>query len=112
VNYPLGVRVKRIEKKDGEHDFKLLSLTLQQVKRVLRERGEEKRDALILSQADTNYQSLVSTIDTVRSFKTVLITDVVDAELFPLISLGDAPENAPENTAAVQATPISQGEKK
>ena len=93
VNYPSGIRVKRILKKDDKHDFELLSLTLQEVKRNLREAGIEKRDALILSQPDTDYQALISTIDTVRSFKAVVVTDVVDAELFPVISLGDAPEN-------------------
>lgn len=112
VYYPAGNLAKRIEKKDDKHDFKLLSLTLQQIKRVIREQGEEKRDALILSQADTDYQSLVSAIDTVRSFKTVLITDVVDAELFPLISLGDAPNNVPENTAATASKAENLGETK
>lgn len=93
VNYPAGIQVKRIDKKEEKHDFSLLSLTLQEIKRSLREKGIEKRDALILSQQDTDYQVLITTIDTVRSFQAVLITDVVDAELFPDISLGDAPEN-------------------
>jgi biopolymer transport protein ExbD len=105
-------RKNSIEKKNGAHNFKLLSLTLQQIKRELRDQGIEKRDALILSQADTDYQSLVSAIDTVRSFKTVLITDVVDAELFPLIALGDAPSNVPENTAAAKTQAATLGEKK
>ncbi|MGH1486812.1 MAG: biopolymer transporter ExbD [Cellvibrionaceae bacterium] len=91
VNYPAGFQVKRILKKENEYDFNLLSLTLQEVKRNLREKGIEKRDALILSQPSTDYQALISTIDTVRSFKAVVVTDVVDAELFPVISLGDAP---------------------
>ncbi len=98
INYPSGIRVKSIPKKDGKHDFKLLSLTLQEVKRSLRDKGVEKRDILILSQPKTDYQALVSTIDTVRSFKTVLVTDVVDAELFPLVSLGDAPVNVNKGT--------------
>ena len=93
INYPAGFQVKRIPKKDEQYDFKSLSLTLQEVKRNLKLRGIEKRDALILSQAQTDYQALISTIDTVRSFKTVVVTDVVDAELFPIISLGDAPAN-------------------
>lgn len=94
VNYPSGFQVKNIPKKEGEYDFDLLSLTLQEVKRNLREAGIEKRDALILPQPKTDYQALMSTIDTVRSFKTVLVADVVDAELFPLVSLGDAPVKA------------------
>ncbi|TQV82731.1 biopolymer transporter ExbD [Exilibacterium tricleocarpae] len=101
VNYPAGIRLKRIEKvaPDEEaataklrYDFKLLSDVLQEVKRQLREKGIEKRDILILSEADTDYQTIVSTMDTVRSFKAVVAASEVDAELFPDISLGDAPE--------------------
>lgn len=98
VNYPAGIRVKRIEKiADVDepdtlvHNFPLLSLTLQEIKRQLKEKGNDKRDILLLSQPDTDYQTVISTMDTVRSFKAVVVTDVVDAELFPLISLGDAP---------------------
>ena len=94
VNYPSGVQIKNIPKKDGKHDFALLSDILQEIKRTLRNQGKEKRDALILSQPKTDYQSLISTIDAVRSFKAVVVTDVVDAELFPVISLGDAPVSA------------------
>ncbi|MGH1438941.1 MAG: biopolymer transporter ExbD [Cellvibrionaceae bacterium] len=84
-------RYNRIVKKDNQHDFKTLSLTLQQLKREFRDRGLEKRDALILSRPETDYQALITTIDTVRSYKAVVVTDVVDAELFPEIALGDAP---------------------
>lgn len=103
VNYPAGVRVKRVfkvAKESGgqqvavpskEYDYALLSLTLQEIKRQLKDKDVEKRDILILSRADTDYQTIVSTMDTVRSFKTVVVASVVDAELFPNISLGDAP---------------------
>ena len=93
VNYPAGIQVKRLPNIDGEYDFENLSLVLQEVKRELRNQGIEKRDALILSQPNTRYQSIVTAYDTVRSFKTVLVADVVDAELFPEISLGDAPNS-------------------
>ncbi len=109
VNFPQGVRLKRIGKIDkvtrsgsdeGKpslattargYDFALLSNVLQEVKRRLKEKKIDKRDILVLSQADTDYQTLVSVMDTVRSFKTVVAASVVDAELFPDISLGDAP---------------------
>ena len=45
----------------------------------------------VLSEAGVSYQSLVSTIDTVRGFRTVVATNAVEVELFPDISLGDAP---------------------
>jgi biopolymer transport protein ExbD len=90
-------RYDRVEKKEGEYDYQRLSLALQQLKRDLKQEGIDKRDALILSQEDTDYQVLISTIDTVRSFKAVVVTDVVDAELFPAIALGDAPIDTSAN---------------
>lgn len=97
INYPAGVPVKRIPKKlDAEtneldYDYIFLSEFLQQLKRSLKDSGIEKKDIFILSQQDTSYQTIVKSMDTVRSFKAVLIASVVDAELFPVISLGDAP---------------------
>lgn len=91
VNFPAGVRLKRIQQVDGDYDYALLSTVLQEVKRRLKEKQLSKRDILILSEQDTDYQTLVSTMDTVRSFEAVVAASVVDAELFPDISLGDAP---------------------
>jgi len=99
VNYPAGVAVKRLPKIEDEatgelhYDFKLLSDTLQEIKRVLKAGEVDKKDILILSQANTDYQTIVRAMDTVRSFKAVVAASVVDAELFPVISLGDAPAN-------------------
>lgn len=103
VNYPAGVLLKTISKKDNQHDFKLLSIVLQEVKRLLRDKGIEKRDIFILSQQDTDYQTIVTAMDTVRSFKAVVAASVVDAELFPEISLGDAP--VPDNSPPEVLTP-------
>lgn len=98
VNFPAGVELRSIPKKDGEYDFKLLSDVLQETKRLLALRGIEKRDIFILSQPNTDYQTIVDAMDTVRSYKAVQVTSVVDAELFPEISLGDAP--VPDDSAA------------
>jgi len=94
LNYPAGVKLKALPMKDGEYDFARLSDVLQQVKRQLQEKGIEKNDILILSQPDTDYQTIVTAMDTVRSFKAVVAASVVDAELFPNISLGDAPDES------------------
>lgn len=91
VNFPAGEPLRTITKKDDHYDFPYLSDVLKEVKRQLKEQGIEKRDILILSQPDTDYQTIVSVMDTVRSFKAVVAASVVDAELFPDISLGDAP---------------------
>jgi len=96
INFPAGVEVKRIGKveADGEldYDYALLSDALQQVKRLLRNKDIDKKDITILSQPDTDYQTIVRAMDTVRSYKAVVAVSVVDAELFPAISLGDAPQ--------------------
>lgn len=73
------------------HDYKLLSLVLQEVKRQLALKDIQKSDILLLSEPDTSYQTLISTMDAIRSYKALVVTDVVDAALFPDISLGDAP---------------------
>lgn len=91
INFPAGAPLKTVPNKDGEYDYPLLSEVLQEVKRLLKDKGIDKKDIFILSQPDTNYQTIVSVMDTVRSFKAVVAASVVDAELFPEISLGDAP---------------------
>ncbi len=96
VNYPRGVLVKSIaDAQPGAHDYTMLSSVLQEVKRQLKEKSIEKKSITILSEPHTPYQTIVSTMDTVRSYKTTLVTSVVDAELFPEISFGDAPASNP-----------------
>jgi biopolymer transport protein ExbD len=91
VNYPQGIRLKRVASDANGQDFKLVSSVLQEVKRQLRDKGIEKRDILILAEPNTDYQTLVGAMDVVRSFETVVAASVVRAELFPDIALGDAP---------------------
>lgn len=91
VYFPSGVLIKKIDTKqtqDGEIlDYGTLSLVLREIKKQVK----SKSDILLLSEAGVSYQSLVSTIDTVRGFRTVVATNAVEVELFPDISLGDAP---------------------
>lgn len=95
VHYPRGVLVKTIaDKPDTQHDFALLSSVLQEVKRQLREKAVDKKSITILSEPDTPYQTIVTAMDTVRSYRTTVVTSVVDAELFPDIAFGDAPQAA------------------
>ena len=82
-----GGTIKAIPKLDGEHDYAQLSLVMQEVKR----RMPDKRDITVLLLEDTSYQTLVTVMDKVRSYPTVSQLEVVQAELFPVISLGDAP---------------------
>lgn len=99
VYYPSGNLVKTIDQvgatddgKEAHHDFRELSNVLQEIKRRLAAKSIAKRDVLLLSEPGVTYQSLVSTMDTLRSAKTVVVAEAVDVELFPDISLGDAPK--------------------
>jgi len=92
LNYPSGILLKKIDKTDQGYDFLLLSQYLQDIKLTFQQNNIEKSDILFLLAPEVNYQTIVSAMDTVRSFKTVVAANLVDAELFPQISLGDVPE--------------------
>jgi biopolymer transport protein ExbD len=76
------------------HDYDQLQKTLISVKQTLLANGADKKDVILLLQEDTDYQTIVSLIDTTRSYEDVLVTSVVQAELFPQVSLSDAPKRA------------------
>ncbi len=82
-----GGVIRRLKKKGGRHDFEGLSNVMQEIKR----RVPKKRDIIILLEADTDYQTLVSVMDSVRAYDATLGAQLVRAELFPVISLGDTP---------------------
>lgn len=82
--------LKRIDKTEKGHDYKSLSLALQGVK----ERFPDKTQATILSEPDTSYDILVQVMDTVRVLSSAKGGSVVKYELFPDISIGDAPARA------------------
>ncbi len=107
VNYPAGVLVRRIQKNEetGEHNYKLLSVILQEIKRRLKDSGIDKKDIFVLSQPDTDYQTLIRSMDTVRSYQALVAASIVDAELFPEISLGDAPIDESEDVASAGGEP-------
>ena len=92
INYPSGVLLTKLDKQDGAYPYKALSTYLQDLKLTFQQQKLEKNEILLLLQDDTDYQTIISTMDTVRSFKAVVAANLVDAELFPVISLGDAPQ--------------------
>lgn len=83
-----GGTIKELLKLDGQHDFAQLSVVMQELKK----RMPEKEDISVLLQEETDYQTLVTVMDKVRSYPALLGLEVVDAELFPVISLGDTPK--------------------
>ncbi|MEH8016235.1 biopolymer transporter ExbD [Rheinheimera muenzenbergensis] len=98
LNYPAGEPLRVFElTEQGQHDFAALSLYLQDLKLILQQKQIEKQDISILAPDDLDYQTLITAMDTVRSFKAVVAAQLVDAELFPQIALGQLPqaEDAP-----------------
>ncbi len=71
-------------------DVKTLSGVIYQLK----VKFPDKTDATILAQPDTPYDTLVHVMDAVRITNTAQGGKVVKAELFPNISIGDAPVKA------------------
>lgn len=79
--------IPNVQSEEGlEHDYRQLSLVLQEVKKQL----HDKDDILLLSQPGVEYQVLIQAMDAAKSYKTVLAASLVEVELFPNISLGDA----------------------
>lgn len=99
VFYPAGVLLKSFPRKAEKQDFAGLAAYLQELKSVMQQKGIGKRNITILSEPEVDYQTIVSAMDTVRSFKAVVVASVVEAELFPEISLGDAPALSGAKTA-------------
>jgi biopolymer transport protein ExbD len=96
LNYPAGVLLKSFNlpvnaPHKPAYDFVELSSYLQDLKLTFQQKNIEKNDIVILLSPEVNYQVIVSAMDTVRSFKAVVAANLIDAELFPNISLGDAP---------------------
>ena len=82
-----GGLIQRVELQDGGYNFEQLSELLQQVKA----RYPEKRDATLLLEPAIPYDIVVRTMDSMRMARMVQAGSLVTAELFPVISIGDAP---------------------
>jgi biopolymer transport protein ExbD len=85
----------------GGYNYDALTEYLKRVKAKF----PEKTDASILLEADTPYDTLVQVMDRVRVFEVTQGLNVVQAELFPDISIGDAPAT-PQATGGT-ATPAT-----
>jgi biopolymer transport protein ExbD len=83
-----GGLIKQIDSDNNTYDFE----TLGQVMKELKARVPDKQDITVMAMKQTSYQTLVSVMDKVRSYPAVIAGSVVHAELFPEISIADAPE--------------------
>ncbi len=83
-----GGLIKRIPQKNKTHNYALLKETLKQIK----VRFPNKTALTILAEQNTSYDNLVQAMDASRSYRTLYEGEQVYAELFPDISIGDAPK--------------------
>lgn len=107
IFFPQGYLVKSIPKIDAVatdedqqaplkkvHDYEQLQKNLISIKQSLLAKGADKKDIILLLQENTDYQTIVSLIDYTRSYEDVVVASVVQAELFPQVSLSDAPKRS------------------
>ncbi len=81
-----GGLIKKIDRLPKGHNYALLKQVLKQVKA----RFPDKTNLTILSEQETHYDDLIQVMDSARSFQTLYEGEIVQAELFPDISIGDA----------------------
>jgi hypothetical protein len=82
-----GGLLKRIDISDNTDGLQELSGLLQAIKA----RFPDKLEASLLLAADVPYETVVAVMDRLRVVSVVQAGSVVYAELFPEISIGDAP---------------------
>lgn len=82
-----GGLLTSIESGTDGYDFEKLSKFLQRVK----ERFPAKTDATLLLEPDISYQVVVQVMDAMRVVEQLQDDQLVKAELFPEIAIGDAP---------------------
>jgi biopolymer transport protein ExbD len=86
----IGGLIKRIDSTANGYDLATLSAVMLQLKT----RFPDKTEASVLAEPNTSYDQLVQVMDAVRVSRTVQGRKTVTADLFPNISIGDAPVRA------------------
>jgi biopolymer transport protein ExbD len=81
-----GGLIKRMPIRKEGHNYALLKETLKQVKA----RFPDKTNITILSEPNTPYNDMIQVMDSSRSYQALVDGEIVLAELFPDISIGDA----------------------
>jgi len=86
----IGGLIKRIDSTANGYDLATLSAVMLQLKA----RFPDKTEASVLAEPNTSYDQLVQVMDVVRVSRSVQGKKTVTADLFPNISIGDAPVRA------------------
>lgn len=83
----IGGLIQSIPTTPKGHDTRALGMLMMQIKAKFPDANE----ATVLAEPSTSYDALVHVMDAVRSTNTAQGAKIVRAELFPQISVGDAP---------------------
>jgi biopolymer transport protein ExbD len=86
--------IRRIENQNGSYNFDALVDLLKMIK----SRVPDKTEITLLLAENIDYQTLVTAMDKTKSYPEVVAASLVDAELFPDISIGDAPNLNEDDT--------------
>jgi biopolymer transport protein ExbD len=89
--------------KSGAHDYDGLSQYLQRVK----SKYPDKTDATLLLEPDTNYDTVIQVMDRLRVLEVYAGLSMEHYELFPDVSIGDAPALGDSTAPAAAATPAA-----
>lgn len=84
-----GGVIKNIPILKSGHNFQLLTQTL----RLVKSKYPDLTAIAILSEPKTFYDNVIKAMDAVREYKVLYEGEIVVAELFPDISIGDAPRH-------------------
>lgn len=89
--FPAGQLLKSFPADNGLPYAELQSY-LRQVKATFQEKDIDKSEITLLASAGTDYQTLIRTLDAIKFVPETVEDETVLAELFPNVSLGNAPE--------------------
>jgi biopolymer transport protein ExbD len=96
----IGGLIQRIERKGDGQDIKALAALMVQVKGKF----PEKAEASLLADPEIPYDDMVQVMDAMRATVTSQGTKLMRAQLFPNISIGDAPVRGGAALAAAAAS--------
>jgi biopolymer transport protein ExbD len=85
-----GRIIKRMPKTKSGHNYALLNQTL----RLVKDKFPDKTTITILSERYTPYNDIIQVMDKVREFQALVDGEISTFELFPNISIGDAPKTS------------------
>jgi biopolymer transport protein ExbD len=102
----IGGHIQSFPNNPAGYDYAGLTLLMEQIKAKF----PDKTDATVLAEPDTAYDVLVHTMDAIRVGHLAQGANVVRAELFPDISIGDAPIHPEDRPAQAPPAPSSPGQ--